>query len=77
MEAPETLRYHLCPKCKRAVPAASEESYCPNDGTKMLTACSSCGAGITSPYSRFCSACGKKLLENATPSARSQKPLED
>jgi RNA polymerase subunit RPABC4/transcription elongation factor Spt4 len=62
METIKTLRYHLCPKCQRAVPAALQESYCPNDGTPMLTSCPHCKAAITSPYSRFCTACGSSLF---------------
>lgn len=52
------LSYHLCPHCHRAIPAAAGEVYCPNDGTKLLTACPRCLATIASPYSRFCSQCG-------------------
>jgi predicted amidophosphoribosyltransferase len=55
------LSYYLCPRCQRAVPAASGESYCVNDGAPLLQACNHCGAAITSPYSSFCKACGKKL----------------
>jgi hypothetical protein len=66
MEAPERLSYHLCIECQRAVSAASGEVYCPNDGTKMLTGCPHCGAGITSPYSRFCAACGARLFGEVT-----------
>jgi hypothetical protein len=55
------LHYHLCPLCYRATPAQAKESFCPNDGTRLLTACQTCGSSIASPYSRFCSACGKSL----------------
>lgn len=55
------LHYFLCPRCQRAVPATSGESYCVNDGSPLLQACNHCGAAITSPYSDFCSRCGQKL----------------
>ncbi len=71
----ETLTYHLCPKCQRVVPAASKEVYCPNDGTNMLTGCSHCETPITSPYSRFCSSCGKKLQVTPSTHAESQEEL--
>ena len=62
MEQTKPLSYLLCPKCQRTLPAASKERYCPNDGSRMLTACPHCNAAITSPYSRFCTACGEKLF---------------
>lgn len=52
------VRYRLCPRCERAVPADTEERYCINDGTWLLEHCPLCGAGITSPYARFCAGCG-------------------
>ena len=52
------LRYHICPACSRSVPAAAMETYCPNDGSKMLDSCPGCGNTIRSPYHRFCSTCG-------------------
>ncbi len=55
------LHYHLCPQCARAVPAQSGELYCVNDGARLLSACPACGAAITSPYSRYCSGCGRIL----------------
>jgi predicted amidophosphoribosyltransferase len=55
------ISYYLCPRCQRAVPAASGESYCVNDGAPLLQACNHCDAAITSPYSTFCKACGQKL----------------
>lgn len=57
----KTLTYHLCPRCYRATPAGLHEVYCPNDGTKLLTACPNCATPITSPYSRFCVRCGHKF----------------
>lgn len=57
------LSYRLCPRCLRAVPSTSGERYCVNDGTRLLEACPHCGARITSPYSRFCGACGGPLSE--------------
>lgn len=57
-ESTKTLRYHLCLRCFRAVPATSNERYCINDGTHLLEACARCGATISSPYARFCAACG-------------------
>lgn len=50
--------YRLCPRCLRAVPSESEEHYCPNDGTKMISGCPSCHAPIRSPYARYCTKCG-------------------
>ena len=57
------LRYRLCPRCYRAVPAKSGERYCINDGTWMLERCPLCGAGITSPYAHFCATCGLEFSE--------------
>lgn len=59
------LYYHLCPHCGRATPAAARESYCPNDGTKLLSACPACQAPITSPFSRFCTNCGQAFSQMA------------
>lgn len=53
--------YHLCPTCLRATPTAAGESYCPNDGTKMLTACPRCRAPILTPFGEYCSRCGEHL----------------
>lgn len=53
------VAYRLCPRCFRAVPVASGEKYCPNDGTRLLEACPRCQAPITSPYARFCVVCGQ------------------
>ena len=57
------LRYRLCPRCERAVPANTEERYCINDGTWMLEHCPLCQASITNPYARFCAACGLEFRE--------------
>ncbi len=56
--------YHLCPRCFRAVPSISREHYCPNDGTQLLAACPHCQTTIVSPYTRFCTTCGKSLALN-------------
>ncbi|MCA9839729.1 MAG: zinc ribbon domain-containing protein [Trueperaceae bacterium] len=58
----KTLTYLLCPKCQRSLPSSAKEHYCPNDGSKMLSACPQCNTPITSPYSRFCTNCGGSLL---------------
>lgn len=55
------LAYHLCPRCFRATPAVARERFCPNDGATLLTACPRCRTPIASPYSRFCTACGRSL----------------
>ena len=57
-EGRKTLRFRLCVRCFRAVPATTNERYCINDGTPMLEACPLCSTPITSPYARFCAACG-------------------
>ena len=54
----QALTYHLCPQCYRATPTGAREVYCPNDGTRLLSACPNCQTPITSPYSRFCVRCG-------------------
>lgn len=54
--------YHLCPRCLRATPVAAAELFCPNDGTPMIRGCSDCGAPLTSPYDRYCKACGNALV---------------
>lgn len=54
--------YHLCPHCLRATPAAAGEAFCPNDGTPMVTGCPACSVRLTSPYDRFCKACGSALV---------------
>jgi predicted amidophosphoribosyltransferase len=56
--ADEDGRFRLCPRCFRAVPLASGERYCTNDGEWMLEACPGCEARIASPYARFCGNCG-------------------
>ena len=53
-------RFRLCRTCSRAVPAESKERYCINDGSRLLESCLGCGAHITSPYARFCPACGQE-----------------
>lgn len=64
MPAPgaDTAAYHLCPRCFRATPAVASESYCPNDGTPMITGCPRCGAPLTSPYVRYCQSCGSPVV---------------
>ena len=57
----ELIAYRICPKCARAVPLESQEFFCSNDGTKLLEACASCQAPITTPYARFCSSCGSEF----------------
>jgi hypothetical protein len=58
MNGEHVVTYRLCPRCFRAVPAASGERHCANDGSRLLEACPSCGVDITSPYARYCVACG-------------------
>ncbi|WP_119276366.1 double zinc ribbon domain-containing protein [Calidithermus roseus] len=62
MEDEAGVFYRICPRCARAVPVRSAEHYCTNDGVRMLEACPSCGARITSPYARFCGRCGREFL---------------
>ncbi len=50
--------FHICAACGRAVPAASKEVYCINDGERLLESCPQCEAQITSPYAQFCAKCG-------------------
>ena len=73
----ETLTYLLCPKCQRKLPVASKERYCPNDGSRMLRACPQCNASITSPYSSYCTKCGKKLLEDVPASVTTKLNTQD
>lgn len=70
-------QYYLCPRCFRAVPAAAGERYCPNDGTLLLTRCSGCGAGIGTPYARYCKACGLELGQHPRPVAAPAKVAPD
>jgi predicted amidophosphoribosyltransferase len=63
-EARRTLHFRLCLCCFRAVPATTSEQYCINDGTPMLEACPSCATPITSPYARFCAACGLEFTRS-------------
>ena len=58
MEQVAPLRYQICLKCFRAVLLNAGETYCPNDGSRMLKACDYCSAAIDSPYGRFCPSCG-------------------
>jgi len=58
------VAYRLCPHCFRAVPEASDEVYCPNDGVKLLTTCPACSLPIASPYSHFCVRCGLGLASS-------------
>ncbi len=69
----ETLAYRLCPQCFRAVPLASKEWYCANDGVRLLEHCPKCRSGITSPYARYCVACGEALSEQ-TPKTKLKQP---
>lgn len=64
-ERRRTLRYRLCPNCFRAVPVNSSERYCINDGTWLLEHCPLCAESITSPYARFCAACGLEFANIA------------
>ena len=57
----QVLAYRLCPRCFRAVPAASGERFCVNDGEKLLTRCPKCQAAIGTPFTRFCAGCGADL----------------
>jgi DNA-directed RNA polymerase subunit RPC12/RpoP len=62
VESEAGIFYRICPRCARAVPLASEERYCTNDGVRLLEACPACGARIPSPYARFCGRCGREFL---------------
>ncbi|MBB5295063.1 double zinc ribbon domain-containing protein [Deinococcus metallilatus] len=66
------VSYHLCPRCGRAVPAQTQEVFCVNDGTRLLTACPGCAQPIRSPYSQFCPRCGQAY---AAPLPRPQPGL--
>ena len=66
------VAYRLCPRCFRAVPLASNEQFCANDGMPLLEACPKCGSSITSPYARYCVVCG---LEFSSASARTRSVL--
>lgn len=57
----DTQSYRLCPRCFRAVPLENEETYCPNDGEKLLTACRRCDSPLTNPYAHHCVRCGHDL----------------
>jgi predicted amidophosphoribosyltransferase len=63
-DEPTSLRYHLCPHCARAVPAGALERYCVNDGAQLMQACPACGGAITSPYARYCPACGHEYADH-------------
>jgi hypothetical protein len=54
----EPATYRLCPRCLRAVPSASGEDFCSNDGQRLLEACPGCQRRITSPFARYCTGCG-------------------
>jgi hypothetical protein len=71
-EARTALRFRLCVRCFRAVPATTSERYCINDGSPMLEACPSCDTPITSPYARYCAVCGLEFAEQ--PSTRGGSP---
>lgn len=58
----QAVSYRICPVCSRATPSSAGETYCPNDGAKLLQACPGCGAAIGSPFGEFCSACGNRLF---------------
>lgn len=62
---PTAIKYRLCPKCFRAVPAEAVERYCTNDGEPMLIACPDCNAAIVSPYARHCGRCGREFARAA------------
>lgn len=75
MEGAATTKttYHLCPHCLRATPAVAGERFCPNDGTLMVTGCSRCNAPVTSPYDRYCTACGNPLVPTEAPGSGGHK----
>jgi hypothetical protein len=77
-EGERALRYWLCVRCFRAVPATTREHYCINDGTHMLEACPSCATPIVSPYARYCAGCGLAFARalNETPDHESQEATE-
>jgi NADH pyrophosphatase NudC (nudix superfamily) len=60
------VRFRLCPRCSRAVPWASKEQFCPNDGTRLLEVCPKCAAIISNPYARHCTQCGHELVNDTT-----------
>jgi hypothetical protein len=66
------LRYRLCPRCFRAVPASSSERYCINDGRWLLECCPLCNTSITNPYARYCATCGLEFAMLETPSVTSE-----
>jgi predicted RNA-binding Zn-ribbon protein involved in translation (DUF1610 family) len=66
--------YRLCPRCARAVPSAAQETYCPNDGEKLLERCPHCRTRIHNPYARHCTGCGlefAQLLQTKKSNSRS------
>ena len=62
----ESPNYRLCPCCTRTVHASSNEHFCINDGSRLLEACPVCGTRITSPYARYCAACGFEMTSQMT-----------
>lgn len=60
-KASADLHFALCPNCDRAVPRASGEHFCPNEGARYVTACPACESPIFSPHARFCVRCGSSL----------------
>ena len=64
------LTYRLCRVCLRAVPTTSGEQYCVNDGARLLETCPHCRAAITSPYARYCAACGTDLAGSSDTATR-------
>lgn len=72
------IAYRLCPKCFRAVPTASHEVFCANDGARLLEVCPKCRSLITSPYARYCVACGLEFGESApVPSGRARDRIHN
>lgn len=72
----EVTAYKLCPECGNYLANSLDNAnvkFCNSCGTHLLECCPNCREEITSPISRFCSACGTPLrytenLEKTLPS---------
>jgi predicted RNA-binding Zn-ribbon protein involved in translation (DUF1610 family) len=59
------MKYYLiCTQCDYFCREEEKNSFCPNCGTKLISACRNCGNKIDNPYEIYCKKCGEKLRDD-------------
>lgn len=73
----ERERFKLCPNCGNFVGFAEKDVFCIVCGSKYIDECPACREPILYPISRFCPACGGRLMSpevnGVTPKASSDR----